>query len=382
MTNQYTTTIYYNIDQLHEDWNSIATSNIFLTTDYLQVLQRSAPHNITCIFIGVFLNTKLVGIALSQYIELKKLSNFGDRDKGLKTNIRDFVFRNFASNVLLLGNTMLTGQNAYIFIKNISSEHAFLYLEKAINDIKNNLKIQGKKTHIVSYKDFSTTEKNTLQLEKAKSFYLFCTQPNMIFNIHDNWEIEDDYIADLSKKYRDQYKRARKKSEAIQKRKLSLEDIIKLEDEIYDLYHYVAKNAPFNTFFLTKNHFAVFKEILKDKFLFYGYFIDDKIIGFNTLIKNGAIMETYFLGYQESIQKNNMLYLNMLYDMISYSIKKKFKKIVFARTALEIKSSIGAVPLEMFGFIKHENIFINSQMDIIFKYIEPKTIWNERNPFK
>jgi hypothetical protein len=64
-------------------------------------------------------------------------------------------------------------------------------------------------------------------------------------------------------------------------------------------------------------------------------------------------MNTYFLGYNESIQRNKMLYLNMLYDMIAYSINKNFKEIVFARTALEIKSSVGAKPQILYGFAQH-----------------------------
>ena len=163
---------------------------------------------------------------------------------------------------------------------------------------------------------------------------------------------------------------------------MHLEDIIAYEETIYDLYIHVAKNAPFNTFFLPKNHFRTFKEIFHDKFLFYGYFIDEKLIGFNTLIKNGDVMDTYFLGYDESIQREKMLYLNMLYDMIAYSINKGFKEIVFARTALEIKSSVGAKPVKMYGFIVHSNPIINSQMPKIFSYLEPETLWQERNPFK
>jgi predicted N-acyltransferase len=204
----------------------------------------------------------------------------------------------------------------------------------------------------------------------------------MVFYINENWKSEQDYIDSLSKKYRDQYKRVRKKGAVIEKRKMHLEDIITLEDTIYDLYLHVAKNAPFNTFFLPKNHFRVFKEIFKDKFLFYGYFIDEKLIGFNTLIKNGSVMDTYFLGYDESIQREKMLYLNMLYDMIAYSINKGFKEIVFARTALEIKSSVGAKPIKMYGFIAHSNPIVNSYMSKIFRYLEPETNWQERNPFK
>ena len=93
-------------------------------------------------------------------------------------------------------------------------------------------------------------------------------------------------------------------------------------------------------------------------------------------------MDTYFLGYDESIQREKMLYLNMLYDMIAYSINKGFKEIVFARTALEIKSSVGAKPVKMHGFIEHSNPVFNYYLPKIFPYLEPETIWQERNPFK
>jgi len=72
----------------------------------------------------------------------------------------------------------------------------------------------------------------------------------------------------------------------------------------------------------------------------------------------------------------------MLYDMIAYSIHKKFKTIVFARTALEIKSSVGAKPVNMYGFLKHRNYFINKIIGFLFTHLEPKAEWKERNPFK
>jgi hypothetical protein len=59
-----------------------------------------------------------------------------------------------------------------------------------------------------------------------------------------------------------------------------------------------------------------------------------------------------------------------------------FKEIVFARTALEIKSAVGAKPQQMFGFIKHQNGFVHSKIKKIFDYLEPKVIWTERNPFR
>ena len=93
-------------------------------------------------------------------------------------------------------------------------------------------------------------------------------------------------------------------------------------------------------------------------------------------------MDTYFLGYDDTIQREHMLYLNMLYDMVAYSINKNFNEIIFARTALEIKSSVGAKPVKMYGLISHSNSLVNPYMSKIFKYLEPESIWQERNPFK
>lgn len=334
-----------------------------------------------CHFIGIFNDDKLAGIVITQFLFAERLESFGERDQCLKTSVRNFAFKNFASHVLFVGNNMLTGQNAFSFDQKVSQSKLIKTLHKAINQLKKDLKASGKKVHITSIKDFTAEEIKPLQAE-FKNNYTFSTQPNMVFEINKNWNSEQDYIDALSKKYRDQYKRARKKADGIVKQKMGLADIKRYEDVIYDLYFHVAKNAPFNTFFLARNHFSFFKEIMKDDFLFYGYFLDEKLIGFNTLIKNGNVMDTYFLGYDETIQREKMLYLNMLYDMIAYSINQGFSEIVFARTALEIKSSVGAKPLKMYGLITHSNSLINHNIAKLFNYLEPKTDWQERNPFK
>lgn len=374
--------IYSQTDQLPKNWNDLAIKNIFLSTDYLNILEQSSPTNMTCHFIGIFKHQELVGISIAQFIDANQLDSFGNRDKCLKKYLRDFIFKNFASHVLFIGNNMLTGQNAFYFSDIIKVSEGLNQLKKASDELKIIFKNRGKKIHLTTFKDFSETDFKEFPQEIFKDFYSFSIQPNMVFDIKINWKTEQDYIDALIKKYRDQYKRARKKAFEIEKRKLNYDEILDNESVIYELYHHVAKNAPFNTFFLSQNHFSNFKLILKDKFLFYGYFLSNKMIGFNTLIKNGEVMNTYFLGYNAETQRDKMLYLNMLYDMIGYSINKGFKEIVFARTALEIKSSVGAKPENMFGLMEHSNKLINRFMPKIFPYLEPKVEWQERNPFK
>lgn len=382
MNSKYSFQIYSSAKDLPSTWDNLATNNIFLSRNYLEILEKEAPVNMQCNFIGLFHNQILVGLAISQFINLSNVQSFGERDTCLKTKIRSFVFKNLSSNVLVIGNNMLTGQNGHCFSIELPTKEGLLLLENAAKELDKKLSEKNLKTHLTIFKDFSESEIQNFKLPEFKSYFKFSTQPNMIFQIRDNWHTFEDYVENKNKKYRDQYKRARKKADAIRKRKLSLEEIKKYNTRIHVLYMNVAKNAPFNTFYLPENHFEYFKKTLHDKFLFYGYFIEEELIGFNTLIKNGNDIDTYFLGYDENYQREKMLYLNMLYDMIGYSINKGFKRIIFARTALEIKSSVGAKPFKMYGLMKHSNPLINLILPKIFGYFEPKLEWQERNPFK
>lgn len=375
-------TVYTSVSALPASWNELANGNIFLTTDYLKVLEVSRPENMTCFFIGLFDSGNLVGIAISQFLDLSDVGSFGERDSCFKRKIRDFAFRRFTAHILIVGNNMLTGQNTFSFSRSVAKRDGLIGIDNAIAEIKKDLSAKGIRTHLTIWKDFPQSETEDFKFPLFDSYYKFSTQPNMVFDIRSHWHSESDYVADLNKKYRDQYKRARKKNEGVTKRKLSLEEIKANNDKIFELYFNVARNAPFNTFWLSKNHFIALKEYLGDNFLFFGYFLDDALIGFDTLIKNGSSMDTYFLGYDESCQRDKMLYLNMLYNMIGYSVKKQFRKVIFARTALEIKSSVGAKPVYLFGYIRHTSPLLNRFMPKLFTYFEPDMQWHERHPFK
>jgi predicted N-acyltransferase len=374
--------IYSSTAQLPDTWDKVAHENVFLQTHYLKVLEDSAPTNMQCFYIGIFEKTELIGVALAQYLNLNKLESFGERDRCFKTYIRNFVFKNFASHVLFLGNNMITGQNGYEFSKKIDFKDIGDLLLECADAITTYFKEQKVKIHIVSFKDFYQHCADELKKHQFSNIYEFNTQPNMIFELQTNWQTHEDYIAAFSKKYRDQYKRSHKKAVEITTQELSLEEIIRQEQRIYELYHHVAKNAPFNTFFLAKNHFSTFKKQCGDRFKLVGYFLNEKLVGFHTLLLNGNVLETYFLGYDDQIQKEKMLYLNMLYNMTKFGLENRFEKIIFGRTALEIKSSIGAEPIMMSGFIYHTNKWVNKFMSKIFPQLEPTLVWQQRHPFK
>ena len=374
--------IYSSIAQLPKKWDEVAHENAFLQTPYLKVLEESAPTNMQCFYVAIFEKNSLIGVALAQYLDLNKLESFGERDQCIKTYIRNFIFKKFASHALFLGNNMITGQNGYTFNKEIDAITIAELLSKCADEITSYFKKQDIKIHIVSFKDFYQESATELKKSTFSLLYEFNTQPNMIFELQNQWKTNTEYVEALTKKYRDQYKRAHKKFEGIETRELSLNEIILKENRIYELYFHVAKNAPFNTFFLAKNHFSSFKRQCGPKFILVGYYLKNELVGFHTLLVNGKTLETYFLGYDEQIQKEKMLYLNMLYNMTQFGIENQFKKIIFGRTALEIKSSIGAKPVIMSGFIYHTNKWINRILPKIFPNLEPSLVWQQRHPFK
>ena len=377
-----TFTIGYSVNSLPKTWDTVAHENAFLQTPYLTVLQDSAPVNMKCFYISIYEKNTHIGVALAQYLDLNKLESFGERDQCFKTMVRNFVFKNFASHVLFLGNNMITGQNGYTFTKEIDFKCISDILLQCSEAIIQDFKSKKIKIHIVSFKDFYQHCSTELKNYGFKELYEFNVQPNMIFNLNPNWNSKEDYVQSFLKKYRDQYKRSHNRFEGIEFKELDLEEIINYEERIYDLYHHVAKNAPFNTFFLAKNHFSTFKKQCDNRFKLFGYFFNNQLVGFHTVLLNGKVLETYFLGYDDTIQKEKMLYLNMLYNMTEFGIENGFKKIIFGRTALEIKSSIGAEPVMMSGFMHHRNKWINKHIDKIFARLEPNIEWQQRHPFK
>ncbi|WP_294201235.1 peptidogalycan biosysnthesis protein [uncultured Chryseobacterium sp.] len=370
--------IYTSVSGLPQNWDTvIGNHNIMLSAAYFRVLETSKPQNMNCFFVGFFEDEHLIGGALFQYLDFIRHKTF-QKDE-VWCSLRNYAARKFSRDVMILGNNMLTGQNGFYFDpEKISTENMVSLLDSAVHKMQKEIR----KTSLIIYKDYRSEYFSFFQDSKHQNYFKFCVQPNMILQIRENWNTFEDYIRDFSTKYRTRVKNARKKLAGIEKRELNAGKVTKYRKEMSVLYKNVAENAPFNTFFLKENHFERMKEHLGNNFKVFGYFSDQKLIGFYTLILNNDDVDTYFLGYDKEIQKENQIYLNMLLDMAGFAIDHQFKRILFGRTALEIKSTIGAEPVEIFGLIRHTYSAINPFMKNIFPSLSPKTEWIQRHPFK
>ncbi|WP_336688578.1 MULTISPECIES: 8-amino-7-oxononanoate synthase [unclassified Chryseobacterium] len=374
----YNLKIYHSAADLPEEWNMvIGNHNILLSEEYFCALEHSRPQNMECFFVGFFKENDLIGGALFQYLDFIQHKTFQKNE--VFCTIRNFMAKQFGKDVMILGNNMLTGQNGFYFDPSkITAQEFILLLNEAVIKMQNEIR----KTSLVIYKDYQSNFLKYFEGEKHRKYFRFSVQPNMILRIRENWKNFEDYINDFSKKYRARAKTAKKKLEGIVKKEFSLDMIKKYQSEMNVLYQNVAENAPFNTFFLRENHFESMKENLGENFRVFGYLSENQLIGFYTMIINNKDVDTYFLGYKKDCQKEKQIYLNMLLDMVKFGIDNRSERIILGRTALEIKSTIGAEPTEIFGLIKHKNFMINPFLKTIFPSVSPKTEWIQRKPFK
>jgi hypothetical protein len=380
--------IYNTVDKLPSSWDELSHQDVFLKTPFLKGLENASPGNISSYYLGVFKNEKLIGIAIIQRVQMYVDDVFRNKKTVcIKQIAKELISKIIKGNALVVGNLMHTGQHGLFFLEDEISQTEYLNtVYKAIEDLTAIIKKEFKKNvRIITFKDYFEDDKlhNNQQFFKTNNLYKAQVQPNMMFSVLDDWKTSEDYIASFNKKYRRRYKTAKKKCVKLICKELDIAFLKENENTIFKLYETVSDNAKVNSFKLPKNHFYSLKMGLKENFKVFGYFLDNELVGFYSLILNGKVLETYFLGYNKEVQHQHQMYLNMLFNMAFFGIENNFKTIVYARTAMEIKSSIGAKPHTMHIYLKHTNNFIaNTTMKCIVKYMNPIKKWEERHPFK
>ena len=120
---------------------------------------------------------------------------------------------------------------------------------------------------------------------------------------------------------------------------------------------------------------------MPDKVVMEAYFEKGEMIAFLCGIKNGSSLEAHHIGFDYKFNKSHALYQNILYDFVEMGIQHSMNHVSFGRTAMEMKSTVGAVPINYNAYMRFENRVVNS---LICHFLpdEPAGDWVQRNPFK
>ncbi|NNE28647.1 MAG: GNAT family N-acetyltransferase [Saprospiraceae bacterium] len=379
-----------NIEDFSSLWSQVAPSNnIFFDTGYLKVLESQPPEGVSFGYLLFLKESKLVGCANLQIQYFKAKSNIRYEDapkQGFFRTLGKF-FRNLVASavefhILVCGNMCITGEHGFYFRPGeFKPKMELKVLDEGLNFAQEQLRRKGISVAGNLIKEFYDQNHPYSNILCKLGYHEFQVQPNMVLANVDRWETFDDYLANITSKYRTRYKRARKKAKSLSKKEFSLEDLHENIDTLYSLYRNIADNSGFNLVNLNKDYLLEFKTKMPAEFRVFAYYQEDQIVGFYSTIKNHDELEAHFIGFEPLVNRETQIYLNMLYDMLADAIEVNAKQVVYARTAMEIKSSVGAEGIEMHCYLKHANHFTNHLLPSILDLLKPTKDWKPRNPF-
>jgi predicted N-acyltransferase len=372
------------MDAAAADWDAAAPAdNVFLSCRYLSVLEACPPPGMRLGYVVFYQGNEPIGVALLQRANfegrthLRELTTSGTGwRQRLSLPFKRQLANCIEGQVVVCGNLLLTGEHGFYFKDGaIAFDEAMTLLLNALEDATRRWRPAA-----VLLKDVSPERDGPKTLLLQAEYTPFRIQPNMVLPL--SFRSFDEYLAAMNTKYRTRAKRAFKKAAPLERRQLSLREVQQAQAHLHALYTSVARRSGFHWVDLHEDYLLALQYHLRDTFHCIGWYRERQLVGFHTALENGATLEAHFLGYEEAVNAEYQLYLNMLYDLVRLGIERGCERVVFGRTALEIKSSVGAQPEESHLYLRMQHRFVRRVSAPLLRYLIPQEHWVQRHPFK
>ncbi len=364
-------------------WNELADADdFFLSGDFFSLIDQINLKGVTTGFaIFEHPNHNSFGLVLQTFSfnpeeqmgKLDQNEQYG-RLQRLAKQAKDVLAKILRFRILSCGQLLLTGNHGLRGDSQLPTSELTALLAEGSEAIA---RAWPEQIHGIMIKDLPLE-----QFPKAHAYHPLPVQPNMVLHLDEAWSDFSDYLDAMSSKYRVRARRARKKGDELVRREMNLDEIRARQSAMHRMYCIIAEQSDFNAVVLPANYFTSWLEQFPERFKVWGYFLDEEFIGFSTAVYNGEELEAHFLGFDADYNRSHQLYLNMLYDLVEEAILAGSKELIFSRTALEIKSSVGAVPEDLYCWMRARYAVANSLVPIVAKFIAPLPEWEPRHPFK
>lgn len=385
--------IYRTAGSLPQLWDSLLPEDQqMMSRAYLRAQERAPAEGMGYAYLLFYKNKQAVGLAACQLMEFRALRQIQSLQRPPEGNligrawhfIKGTIAGRINYKMIICGSTQFTGQHAFVFEPEmVETSRAMALLDEGLQLLARTLKLEGWHAGGIMIKDLEKGEPPFLRSLEEKEYSVFPFQPNMVMPLRPEWRAFDDYLEAMVSKYRVRARRAFKKGKGLVVKEMDEESLARHQNDVYNLYNEIAGRADFNMLNLPKGYFLALKQAMPERFRVFGYYLKGELAGFCSTLNNGPEMEAHFIGFRPEVNFKYQLYLNMLYDMIRIAIEEeKAERVVFSRTAMEIKSSVGAVPLKMYVSLRHLNPLLNRLLPALVRWLEPKEEeWVQRHPF-
>jgi hypothetical protein len=218
------------------------------------------------------------------------------------------------------------------------------------------------------------------ELTKAR-FRTFQVDHNMVMPVLPEWLSFDDYLMAMNTKFRTKAKAALTKSSTLEIIDADFDDLDQHMAVLTRLYENVHSRADFRLGKLNMKTLLSLVKELPNQFRVRLYKLDGEVVGFLTAMSCGDVLEAHVIGLNYDFNKDYALYQRMLYDYVALAIQLRSTRIVFGRTAAEIKSTVGAFPVDLTCCFLHRRLVSNALLNLILNYVKPSD-YPQRDPWK
>lgn len=365
------------------DWNAIHRNrNVFLSLPYLEALQSGMQESMK-FFYAISYDASGKPLLIASF----QLVRFVDKRKKYTEYLCKFSYHVTKKlsdalnvNVLVCGNVFSDGENGLLWDASLNPQDAMDEAEAIVQLFKNQEKVEDEAS-MVLFKEFwphSSAFSDRLKEHKYRDFRI---DVNMVLKLHPSWTDFDAYLSSMKTKFRTRAKSTLKRSESLELRLLSSDEIRSYADRIEILFGNVLEKSDFSVGVLNAITFASLQERLPEHFFFYGAFNGTNLVGFCSAVLNDAVLEANFVGLDYEANSNLSVYQRFLLHYVELGLKSKVHEVHFGRTAELMKSQIGALPTDMHLYIKHRKSVPNLLLKPIIQSIAPSE-FELRPPFK
>jgi predicted N-acyltransferase len=373
-----------------EDWESVVpVSEVCLRHAFLSGIESAGRAAMDFRYVLFYQDQRPVAFAMFQLIrfDVGKIGPYAQHTGESRNFLQEAghaiarfakdISRRFSVRMLVLGNAFLTGEHGFYHSPKIAPEQAFEALMDAVKHLRKSIG----RVRAVVLKDFVPGPDHPEAFLVAQGYHLFHGDPNMILHLQPEWESFDHYLDAMASKYRQRARSAFKKSEGLVSREMSLEDILAVNGELFSLFCKIAEKDRFVLQQVPEKYFCTLKAEMGDQLKVTGYYHEDQLIAFMTHIPNGQLLEAHYIGYDPELNRELKIYQRMLYDTVRFAIDEGYACISLGRTAMEIKSTIGAEGQQMNMYVRMTQPLINRLARPVMRNLSMEE-WIPRSPFR
>lgn len=375
--------IFSHISACKQFIDALEIPDIFLKTDYLQAVEKVLCGKMEFRYILLFADGRPVGFSYCQIYPFSARESIRGLRSVQSENFLKVILANWVEfTAFVCGNLLLSGQHGYYFLPGYESR-AMKILHPLWQECFEKERTKNRRISVQFIKDMPDAEfTDEIRYLEKQDYFRFRVQPAMVVKIQPQWKEFDDYLMALKSKYRIRLRQAMSKSNHLSCRELTLEDLIRSRDRIQHLLNKVLEESDFRIVHFDVDYLIEVKMNLHDFFKIRGFYVGDQLLGFMTYFITKDKMLAHFTGFDTERNKKLDLYLNMLIDLISQAISFKVVELDFSRTALEIKSSVGAEPVPMTNFLWHYHCAKHRLLPKLFRSLYSPEEWVQRRPFR